>query len=307
MMRLLRHAIAACVLTVVPALWLAGGVARGQSTGTGTGTPPATTPVASPTATVTPSLPSGQDLLARMVTAMAARNTYHVTTHSDEEIPLMARAISTSQEDVSTKPRLGHFVETTRTTRLDTWPARTTTRREESVIVKNSVATRIGTKPWSCTTISQITQVVGGVFGPPKIQSIDNLGPETVDFTPAWHVREVAVLTFEGQLEPITADYYISQADFTLVHVTGSDSLTFSGVTAHATIVQDVTNYGETVRVRLPAACKGTSTPAAALARALPGGFDSAAPAGVLGQMGLALTRSVVIPKSNTSLKGANQ
>jgi len=90
-----------------------------------------------------------------------------------------------------------------------------------------------------------------------------------------------------GQTLPITADYYISQADFTLVRVTASASGTISGVTVNEKIVQNYTKYGEKVKVTLPAACKGKSTSAGAFISQLPREFDS--PAVLAASLGIAV------------------
>jgi len=97
-----------------------------------------------------------------------------------------------------------------------------------------------------------------------------------------------------GQTLPITADYYISQADFTLVRVTASASGTISGVTVNENIVQNYTKYGEKVKVTLPAACKGKSTSAHVVITQPLHEFDSpAAVAARLGTAAWAFTRQV--------------
>lgn len=277
-MGLQRYAIAVSLLALIFVLWLTGGQARGQSTGTGTGTPTTGTPVVVPTVIATPTIPSGQDLLTRMAAAMAAKNTYHETTHSTVEIPSITRGGVTAQSDVSIKPRLWHIIATTRATMLNVQPARTTTRRQEVVVVKQKLAVKVGKRAWSCSSVPSGAQVGAQVLvpasGTARIKSIDNLGAETVNTVPVWHVREVVTVSAAGTSTPlITGDYFISQADYMLVRLTSSGSMTVSGVTGKVTNVQDYTNYGEAVNVTLPAACKGKSE-TAGLTSGILGGFN---------------------------------
>jgi len=275
MTRFLRYTIAVSALTLILAFCLTGGEARGQSAGA-TGTPTATsaTPVASPT--VTQSVPSAQDLLTEMHTAVAAKNSVHTTLRMRVEAPSTARVVETLQGDISNRPQLAHMVGRIRTTQFNTQPAKTTTQREELIIVKNRVATKTGKKAWSCTTTNQITQVGGGIT-PTTTTSIDTLGPETVDTIPVWHVREVDTVDSSGQSVPLTVDYYISQADFTLVRATVAVSVSDSGGTLNMQIAEDNTKYGEKVQAALPAACGAKSSGAGALAYQLSSPLDEPA------------------------------
>lgn len=295
MSRLLRYAIAVVMITLTLAFWLVGGEARGQSSGTPTDTPtPTATPVPSPTVTATPSIPSGQDLLTQSGTAVTAKNTFHETLRLNLEVPSTARVVERFHGDVSLKPLLEHLVGTARVTQLNTQPAKTMTQREEIVVVKKKTASKTGKKAWSCTTTDQTTQIVNGILASAKIQSVDNLGPETINAVPVWHVRAVVTVDVSGQTLPITADYYISQADFTLVQVTASASGTISGVTVTEKIVQNFSKYGEKVKVTLPAACKGKTTSAEARMSRLPRAFDD--PAALAGRLETAVWAPYVIP-----------
>lgn len=264
MTRYLRYASAMSAAILLLGFWLAGGEARVQATEPAPGTPSGatTTPVPSPTVTATPSVPSGQDLLTQMSTAMVAKNTYHGTYRSVTEVPAVQRQVENLQADVSIKPALEREVGTIRLTQLNRQPTKSTTQRERVILVKKRLATKTGKKAWACTTVSQVAQTVGSVHGATKIESLTTLGPETVSAISVWHVREVATVSILGQSVPVTADFYISQADFTMVRATISDSLTISGITATANVVQDFSKYGEKVKVKLPAACKGKSAAA---------------------------------------------
>src|SRR5947209_3415472 len=115
MIRFLRYPLAASMLALILSYWLAGGQARGQTTGTATSTstPVPATPTPTATATATPSIPSGQDLFARMTAAIVAKNTYHLTLHLTEAVPSSLRVVISSQADFSNKPRMERVVETT--------------------------------------------------------------------------------------------------------------------------------------------------------------------------------------------------
>lgn len=259
MIRPSGHVIALCLVTLILGFWLAGGEARGQSTGPTTVA--TATPVISPTASPTPSIPSGQDLLRKMATAVAAKNTVHVTTLSTVEAPGTARLVINEQGDFSLKPRLEHAVVTTRTTQLNRKPVKTTTERDTTIIVKKRQADKTGKKPWTCSAapkVSGITPTTGGAGIAPTIRSVTNLGAETLNTVPVWHVRQVETLDIFGQSVPGTVDSYISQADFTLIRFTLFDSVTISGMTATSRIVEDYSRYGEKVKVTLPTACKGS-------------------------------------------------
>lgn len=248
--------------------WLAGGQARGQSTATGTGTPTTGTPVVLPTVTSTPTIPGAQDLLTRTGAAVTAKNTFHETSRVTVEVPSIARQVQSLQADISGKPLLEHAVETIRMTQLNTQPAKTTTQHDEIVVVKKKLAVKVGKKAWSCTSVpsaAQTAQALGQVIGTPTLKSVETLGAETINSIPVWHVRAIATLSVSGSSAPLTADYFISQADLTMVRVTVSGSVTVSGVTASVTSVQDYTKYGEKVKVTLPAACKGKSLAANSL------------------------------------------
>jgi hypothetical protein len=239
------------------------------TTGTSTAAPtpsptetpsPTVTPVISPTPTPPSTIPSGQDLLARVATAFTTKNTVHVTQHWKLQESSRERQVINSQSDFSTKPRLEHSVVTTRTTRLDRKSAKTTTQREEIIIVKKREATKTGKKPWRCSAAPKASgtdPASGGSGIPATSRSVTNLGAETVGTVPVWHVREVDTLDILGQSLPVTLDFYIAQSDFTLVRVTESDSVTDSGKTATSTLVANFTRYGETVKATLPAACAG--------------------------------------------------
>jgi hypothetical protein len=149
---------------------------------------------------------------------------------------------------------------------LDRQPATTTTRRVEVIVVRQRAAIKDGKNPWSCTSVGQITQGVSSLIGSSQVQSVENLGPETLGAVAVWHVRATVMVALGGTPVPISADYYIAQADFTLLRETASASLTISGVTVTEKIVQDFSEYGERVSVKLPAACRGKGAAADALA-----------------------------------------
>jgi hypothetical protein len=287
MPRLLRYAITVSMISLILSLWLADGAARGQSSGTATDTStPTATPVASPTVTSPPSIPSGQDLLTQSGTAVAAKNTFHETLRLNLAIPSLARVDERFQGDISLKPLLEHLVGTIRTTQLNTQPAKTTTQRAQIIVVKKKEGTKTGKKAWSCSAVDQTTQVASGLLGSAQIQSVDNLGAETVGAVPAWHVRAVVTVKVSGQTLPATADLYISQADLTLVRMIASASASISGVTVNEKVVQNFSKYGEKVKVTLPAACKGKTTSADAVVARLAPVFDN--PAALAGRLGTA-------------------
>lgn len=64
----------------------------------------------------------------------------------------------------------------------------------------------------------------------------------------------------------INSEYYISQADKTLVRETGSGTLSLLGITITEHVASDYTNYAEAVHVKLPKACSGKALETVALA-----------------------------------------
>jgi hypothetical protein len=250
MHRPLRYLATLSMCTLLFAAALSGGNARGQTI-----VPPTGTATPSPTPTVTPisTIPSGQDLVNQMSAAFKTKNTVHAVAHEVTDLTepsTHVRVVIDLTQDESEKPLRGHVTGTVKTTLLIPAPAKTKTQHEQFIVAKSKVATKIGKKAWTCNILSTSSQTS-------TIVSIKNLGADTVNTVPVWHVQELATVDITGQTVPVTADYYISQADGTAVRSTTSDSLTSNGVTENATTLNDYSRYGETVHAKLPAACKG--------------------------------------------------
>ncbi len=250
----LRFLVTLSMCTLLFAAASSSGNARGQTIVLPTGT---ATPSPTPTVTPTSTIPSGQDLLNQMSAGFETKNTVHAVTHEVTDLtePSTHLRVTTDlTQDLSEKPLRGHVTGTIKTTILIPAPATTKTQHDQVIVAKSKVATKIGKKAWTC---SVLTTSSSSSTTSSTIVSIKNLGADTVNTVPVWHVQEFATIDITGQTVPETADYYISQADGTAVRSTTSDSLISDGATANTTTVTDFSRYGETVHAKLPAACKG--------------------------------------------------
>jgi len=272
------HKLALIVVAAALLLALAGQTVAGQTTSpAGTGTPTAQpTPVTTPTAVATSTPPSGKDLLAAANTAIAAKNTYHLVSDQQVVIPKNQRTVSHSVGDLSLKPVMEHSVGTTRQTNLKKSPQTTTVTHEKVIAVGNTLAVQSNKKAWQCVNLTTATNavqgLVNGLLGSVKLLSTDNLGQETVNNLPVWHVRVVMSVSPSGKAQRLTAGYYISQADNTLVRETASGTLTIMKTKYQQTLSSNYSQYGEVWSVKLPSACaqtQATSAPPTAYLQAV--------------------------------------
>jgi hypothetical protein len=88
-----------------------------------------------------------------------------------------------------------------------------------------------------------------------------NLGPETVDGVPVWHVHvSVFILGLTPADYPALEDTYVSQSDNTTVRSAVEETVQFNWGgklhTIHETSQTGYSRYGQKVHIKLPLACK---------------------------------------------------
>lgn len=247
---------------------------RGQTTG------PSATPTPSPTPVGT-QVPSADALLKQMAAADLAKKTVHLK----ESLTLtstVVRDVSASHGDESLRKAEIREYGTDRTTDLTKQPPRTKVTHSAIILVKTEAAIRENHKAWQCVNLkkfeSTLAGSIGSILNSASITEA-NLGTTTVDEIPVWHVQvTVSLPGFTTPGQPAVEDMYISQADNTLVQETTSLTSTLNIESGKKTkslqlaesVVDNYSKYGESVRFRLPAACRSKKRLAASISAAMP-------------------------------------
>jgi hypothetical protein len=254
----MRTRITAALVLCCAAAVFAPGPAFGQ-------TSPAPTPTATPTPTPTPtpvSLPSRSTLLDQMQQAVAARNSYHLVETNKVTVPGTLTLSLRLVANVSTTPRRAHEViiengkETIngRTKKLHV--------KLTAIVSGKHLAIRQGKKAWQCQSLQSVSQATSGFLGSIKYKNAVNLGPTTLNGITVWHVHADVTadlgsfhISVGNQKLLMPTDFYIAQADNTLVREKGTLDTTESGVKVHVVTTVSIPQYGVTVKAKLPAAC----------------------------------------------------
>lgn len=225
--------------------------------------PPTVTPTPSPTPspTATPTVtPSAADLLAQMVQAIVAKNTFHEVSTEKLGAPGVPTTTIKVTSDVSLKPVRVHEVDVESGTVKAAGKTRKLHFRITTDTVGKRAAVRIGKGKWTCGASEQ--SLAGGAASLLVLTLLKNpvyVGTATIRGIPAWQVRATLKLptgSAPGGPLILPIHFYISQLDFTLMRETITLSQSVGRITLRQTSRADITNYGEMVKVKLPAACK---------------------------------------------------
>jgi hypothetical protein len=273
------------VLSRLLVLLLASALALVLSPGAhGQTSPPATaTPQPPPPATTTPqptptALPSAADLVAGMERAQEGKGSVRWTERDTYTTPHASRELDTIHGDISWRDGLLRQLTTTRTTNLRKKPNPTHISTSTDLVAGGILATRTNKQPWDCSALdlssggssgsgSSSTDLGTALLGNARFTET-NLGAETLNGVPVWHLREtMAIPGVTPKGKPGVGDYYVTQADDTPLREIVSLTTTFvfpgegSSYTRVKVIQHSTTNftaYGETFHVRIPRACRGT-------------------------------------------------
>lgn len=248
------------LLLVAASMLLPSPSARGQ-----------TGPTPTPVPTDTP-LPPAKDILQQAYAAQAARGSVHYQEVVKFSTPKVSRETDKTHGDISWRDALMREYTTATVTNLTKKPNKTRVTHSTLLAAEGRLASRTGKQKWDCSYLTFPTSGSGSGSGSGEDLSAifntasftqANLGPETLNGIPVWHIRETMTIpgvTPKGQ--PGTGDYYISQSDVVplreVVSLTMNmvDPGSASGrmkIIQHST--QDYSQYGETFSVTIPAAC----------------------------------------------------
>lgn len=240
-------------------------------------------------ATATPAAtPDPQALMQQAYANQPAQGAVHWRETTTYRTPKQSRETDWTVGDLSWRDTLLHQVTTARTTNLHKKPNTTTTSKTIDLIARGVLAERTDKQPWDCSAVDfSSASVAGSGSDSGDLSSVltgtasfteTNLGLETLNGVPVWHLREtMAIPGGTPQGHPGVGDYYISEADEIplreVVSLTMLFPVPWSGssvrtvkVIEHSTL--DYTNYGETFGVTLPKACRGTQAAAQRAGRA---------------------------------------
>ena len=263
---------ASVVLVAAGFCWMAG-----QSVTAGTTHADNATPVATTTVTLgTPAVvPSAKSLLAAALAQFAAQKTVHVKYGLSEKLPIgkgVTIAMASEGDMSLVKPQQGHLV-TAQTVSGVGQPSQTLP-VAESIFRGKPLASRSGIGPWKCTKLktslsSTQLSLSPSISGPSAAHTTLhfskalNLGPETIDGTPVWHLRNTGRLSVGAkktlEVERLQLEYYVAQSDLTLRRLTEIGAATISKQKLTANVTADFSMYGEPVNVVLPAECNTVS------------------------------------------------
>jgi hypothetical protein len=235
-----------------------------QASGQTTGTPTAT---ATPTLTPTPTPaapPTGADLINEMLQAIVAKNSFHAVATEKLSVPGQAHVKIQTVTDESLKPLRLHEVDTE--TGLGKVNGKNTTIniRLVDITVGKRSALRVGKGKWSCgKSQAANAATMMPIQAAQLFRKAVNLGAAIVRGTPVWHVHATLKLNV-GSTTPSTGggpltlpvNFFIAQSDFTLLRETSTIKQRLGSGTLKETLREDITDYGETVSVKLPGACR---------------------------------------------------
>jgi hypothetical protein len=303
----MKHLAVASLVGLLLAFAFVGPAVRGQTPAAGTATATTTTATASPTSTpvtatpvasattVTP--PDATTLLNAATTAYNNAGSGHVKLKLDESVGGKQPVKLTANFDGDAawkKPEMAKFTGTIGLSAGNGLPGTIQLalqlRYAKNRIARRATDTNGKLSKWSCESVNQLLKSTGTSTTPapaptlipgvpqPKIKSTPpvDLGPDTIDGIAVWHVQQTTTETLKVKKKTDKATYvediYVSQSDSSLVEVklTGTDKTTKPATTI--TLAVDLSNYGEAVKVTLPAACskKKDSAVVARVLRYLP-------------------------------------
>ena len=276
------------VLAVLAAVLTVATPVRGQ-------TPPGPPPNPAnptPTATATSTALTAQQILTRAENAVLAKGSAHVVV----TVGIIATgseggaATETITGDLAWQPKLqGAFHAT-----IAAPNSAASSSVLDLVITQKYLAAKQPGHAWSCVNLAKAVkaQKIPATAGVPTtstgsvhVSKPVLVGADTIDGAAVWHLRSTVREKVQAQAKSkktqtlrISIDLYVNQTDYTLPRVveTVGQKVQKTQVTVNETI--DLTQYGETVHVTVPTACKGRL----AVSLALPAPFNQASLARLL-------------------------
>ena len=250
----MRRTLVGLLLSGSLALVLTSDPARSQTT------PPSPSPTATliptPTVTPTPTPLSAKQLIARMKAAVKAKGSAHVSESGSLVVPRVEKESLSARAYVSSRDKRAHIVASSHTSLTLKGQTKTFDQHEETISVGRRAATRFNGQVWAGS--ASLPGTYDLIAAPPQLKSPVNLGPETINQVPVWHVRAVA--NDKKTHDRYKINYYIAQADYTLVRQT--IRLVFGTGSGNDTLklTLNYSNYGEPVTAKLPAMCKSSAS-----------------------------------------------
>lgn len=202
----------------------------------------------SPPARSTQSLPSGRQLLTATQAAMQAKGGYHLQGSIVVQLTAGVQENIVMRADVSSRTNQAHV------TLSASIPSGT--QQVEEVLVGRRLAIRNGNGAWQCRPLRSILQLTQSLVGTPEVAQARTLGTGTVNGTPVWRVRATVPLNLLGQPQRVHETFFISRVDHTLLQVTSNPVLNLNGIVAHERLLFVYSQYGESVHLALPPACR---------------------------------------------------
>lgn len=199
-------------------------------------------------------VPLASELLLRMRSAMVKQGSVHVDFRMVSALYPAGEATTHLRGDVSWKLNLLHD----RTTVQKTDSGHTNAIPFESIdlrLVHQRAASRNRIGGWQCQNLTHV-RVMSTLLGLEEtVLSARVMGRGVVNSTPVWEVHATGYSPATGTGIAAHIVYDISRLNYALerVQVTGTSS--FGGRTQQIVASEAYTHYGETVSVRLPAAC----------------------------------------------------
>jgi hypothetical protein len=251
---------------------------EGQQLGDPTSAPvpllPAPTATASPTpvTTIPAGAPSGHDLLARATALLLHQGTAHLTFDNEFAVAGLAgggRNNGTADLDFRRFPAAARSHNDSTWTVPDLGDASS---HGDFVQVGGRNAYRENRRKWNCDSTKSLgrSDVIGWVVDGTLTTPV-NVGSDTIDGTPVWHVQAQLPKSYSwsssfAPLQTLTVDLYISQADGGFVRERESFTaklrthyLVALNVEGPATVnvvsIADFGPYGQPMTIRLPKHC----------------------------------------------------
>jgi hypothetical protein len=253
----MRSRLPAVTLLVTTMFLCGGGLARaGTVLPSPTPTMPASQPPAPPggSPTTGQKAPSAADLLLRMHDAMVRKGSVHVDFHLLSAMYPSGEAATHLRGDVSWKLNVLH--DRTVVQRIEPGHAGGTLLASIDLrLVHQRVASHNQVGGWQCENLDHV-RVMSTLLGLQEtVLSAQVVGSSVLNGLPVWIVHATGYSPATGTGNQARIVYDISQTDDTLqsVRVTGTSSI--DGRTQQIVASENYTQYGETVRVQLPAAC----------------------------------------------------
>jgi hypothetical protein len=220
--------------------------------------------------------PSGQRLLEELAPAAMLKGSVHILGNIDVAAVKLdrrgharpwLRIVTRTQTNQSYRENLNESYGTITTTSVENGRTTTQSYRTHQITVGRTSASQSNGGAWTCQTVTSKHQT-GPSFslglGYP-VKSPVNRGSTTMGGMPVWHVQGTITTSFYiATSKPVRADYYINQADGTLVQERAAPMAEASGgppgkavpERARGTMSLAYSQWGKPLHFALPPACR---------------------------------------------------